>query len=185
MTCSHCGHEFCWVCLSPNWSDHSCNIFDELEQQDDDNRRARFFSNRVDAHRMSERFAREGLARLEDTMYALAGKFRAIDIDDEKADILEGALKILAHARNFLLNSYIAAFGLNRDDAYRREFETHQAQVELLTERLDLLTQSVTDEFQVGEDKELQSRFKAILLTSGALSLYIRRVDLFMSNFMS
>lgn len=185
MTCLQCGHEFCWVCLSPNWSDHSCNIFEELEEQDDDNRRARFFSNRVDAHRMSERFAREGLTRLEDTMYVLASKFRATDID-ELADILEGALTILATARNFLLNSYIAAFGLNRDDVYRREFETHQAQVELLTERLDLLTQSVAEDFQVGEEKDLRARFKGVFLTSGALSLYIRRVDLFMSNnFMS
>lgn len=183
MTCTHCGHEFCWVCLSPNWNDHNCNIYQELEQRDD-NRRARFFSRRVDAHRISEQFAREGLRQVEDTMDDLAMKVRISD-EEEAHKTLECAFKILADARNFLRNSYIAAFGLNRDDIYRQEFETHQAQVELLTERLSLLTESISRSFQTGDERDLHARFKAIILTSGALSLYIRRVDLFMSNFMS
>uniref|UniRef100_A0A7S3P536 RBR-type E3 ubiquitin transferase n=1 Tax=Amphora coffeiformis TaxID=265554 RepID=A0A7S3P536_9STRA len=185
MTCTHCGHEFCWVCLSPNWSDHSCNIFQELEQQDDANRRARFFSHRVNAHRMSERFAREGIKQLDDTIEDLARKIYVED-EEEAYQCIENGLTVLADARNFLLNSYIAAFGLNRDNVYKHEFETHQAQVELLTERLSQLTESLEGEsFKAGEEKVFQARLKSILLTSGALSLYIRRVDLFMSSFMS
>lgn len=60
-----------------------------------------------------------------------------------------------------------------------------QAQVELLTERLSQLTENISVSTQGGEGRELQARFQAIVLTSGALSLYIKRVDLFMSNFMS
>lgn len=112
------------MCLSPNWSDHSCNIFEELEEQDD-NRRARFFSRRVDAHRMSARFALEGIKRLEDTVEDLASKLFVED-EEEAYNVLKNGLTILADARSFLFNSYIAAFGLNRDDVYKSEFETHQ-----------------------------------------------------------
>lgn len=182
MTCTHCGHEFCWVCLSSNWSDHNCNIYGELEEQDE-NRRARFFSRRVEVHRRSELFARNSLLKTEDTVGEIAATL-ILDDEDEAHRILEYALRILVDARRFLLNSYIAAFGLNRDFSYRKEFETHQAQVEVLTERLSLLTENIPAVFQEGEEKELRSRMQAISLTGSALALYIRRIDLFMSNFM-
>ena len=117
-------------------------------------------------------------------MVEISRRLHFEDIDDAH-DILEFALKTLASARCFLLNSYIAAFGLNRDDVYRKEFETHQAQVELLAERLSLLTENISKTFEPGEENELRSRLQSVLLTGGALSLYIRRIDLFMSNFMS
>lgn len=183
MTCTHCGHEFCWVCLSSNWSDHNCNVYEELEQQDE-NRRARFFSQRVNVHRRSELFARESLQKVGGTMEAIAEKLHVED-EEEAQNILEFAMKTLVDARGFLLNSYIAAFGLNRDDVYKEEFETHQAQVELLTERLSLLTENIHAVFEPGEAQQLRSRFQAIMLTGGALALYIRRIDLFMSNVMS
>lgn len=169
--------------MSPNWADHNCNdVFDDLEQ-DDGTRRAGFFSRRVLAQQQSEDFARHSLQILDTLTDKMWRKFSFLD--DEAFDIFERALKILVDARSFLKNSYVSAFGLNRDDVYRQEFETHQAHVTSLTERLSLLTANLPDDFDTEEEKLVRSRFQAIRLTSSAISLYIQRIDAFMANFMS
>jgi hypothetical protein len=182
MTCTQCGHQFCWVCMSSNWADHNCNVFDDLEQ-DDGTRRARFFSQRVVAQQESEDFAQHSLQKLDKLTDKMWRKFSFLD--DEAFDSFESALEILIAARSFLKNSYISAFGLNRDDVYREEFETHQAHVTSLTERLSLLTANLPDDFDTEEENQVRSRFQAIRLTSSAVSLYIQRIDAFMANFMS
>jgi hypothetical protein len=182
MSCTQCGHQFCWVCMSPNWADHNCNVFDDLEQ-DDGTRRARFFSQRVLAQQQSEDFARHSEQTLDTLTDKMWRKFSFLD--DEAFDIFERALKIIVDARSFLKNSYVSAFGLDRDDVYRQEFETHQAHVTSLSERLSLLTANLPDDFDTEEEKLVRSRFQAIRLTSSAISLYIQRIDAFMANFMS
>ena len=84
---------------------------------------------------MSERFARDGINRLEDTVDDLARKLYLEDAE-EVYNTLESGLKMLVEARNFLLNSYIAAFGLTRDDVYKHEFETHQVSCSRTNEKL-------------------------------------------------
>ena len=183
MTCTSCGTEFCWICLSLDWQDHVCNVFDSLTGVDDFER-LRFFSHRVNAHLQSGRAAQTLLDNFEE--HAQAIQYHTRFCDDTHLTILKGAWITLVRGRKYLANSYIAAYGMPEEmETYvQEEFQSHQSQLQLFLEQLSLLCDNVPNIYKTAgrSERDFRLRIRGIRFCAVAVSGYMHRVDSFMEQ---
>lgn len=178
QTCSQCGYEFCWICLSPEWQNHVCNVFDDLDGVDD-LERIQFFRHRVDAHLASAAMTQRLLDEFE--RWSIELRERSPFCAAKHLDILKTAWKTAIVARKYLANSYVAAFGMNTvDDLVRKKFETHQSQLQVFLEQLNLLSDTVQHLCEIEDHSDFEARFNGLYFCSAAVSGYIQRVESFM-----
>ena len=182
MTCSQCRAEFCWICLSLNWQDHVCNVFDSLTGVDDV-QRLRFFSHRVNAHLQAGQAAQNLLDNFHEHAHDI--QYHARYCDETHLDILKSAWMTLVRGRKYLANSYISAYGISAeiDNAVQREFQTHQSQLQLFLEQLSLLCDNVPNLYNAANnEKDFRVRLKGIRFCAVAVTAYGHRVDDFMKR---
>jgi hypothetical protein len=170
MNCSQCGADFCWLCLAPlrsHLEGHTCNRYDPVNSaQDDQERRALFYVGRHQAHNDALLFAQGQLRKIE------SGRKNS-DVLDIYHESLLAAVKTLVTAREFLKNSYIAAWAL-RNDVQREIFESHQATLEHVTEQLSYRTTQNVD--AVYSDR-IQSHFRSIDFLTICVTKYMQRIQ--------
>jgi len=137
MTCSHCSHHFCWVCLGNfDHINHSCNKFKEETGVDPNSERARInkfihFYNRYMTHEQSSKLEDKLLKIAEETMQTLAGEGHSwIDVQ-----FVKHATLTLMEARNMLKYTYTYGYFLP-EHVNRDLFEFLQSDLEAGTERL-------------------------------------------------
>ena len=136
MTCSQCTQEWCWICcarLNSHLEPHVCNKFDPAEN--DNERRALFFTDRFLAHEQAEGSMRDKREKLSgssiDPYWIRLGYSR-----DEEVASLRSAVDMVIRSRAFLKYSYIACFA---SPGIGELFDAQQGTLELLTERLSRL----------------------------------------------
>ena len=178
MTCSQCGHEFCWICLSPNWQDHVCNVYDSLNGVDE-LQRFQFFRRRVEAHLNSAIVTEALLKDFENQGRDL--KSRCHLCQDGHLFILKEAWKMLVISRKYLANSYIAAYGFTEtfDKKVRKSFEEHQSQLQLFVEQLNFLSDSLRNLYWNEKEQEVLVQFRGLHFCTVAVAAYIQRIDSF------
>jgi IBR domain, a half RING-finger domain len=176
MTCSQCGHEFCWICLSANWQDHVCNVYDSLTGVSD-LQRLQFFRRRVETHLMSSEATQRILSEFDELAQEL--KSRSRFCQDSHLYILKEALEMGIKGRKYLANSYIAAYGMDStfDASVRQEFESHQSQLQLFVEQLSFLSDDATGLYRIDREQDFRVRFRGLHFCTVAVSGYIARVD--------
>eukprot|EP01028_Stygiella_incarcerata_P007655 TRINITY_DN318_c0_g1_i2.p1 TRINITY_DN318_c0_g1~~TRINITY_DN318_c0_g1_i2.p1 ORF type:complete len:494 (-),score=90.89 TRINITY_DN318_c0_g1_i2:133-1614(-) len=149
MTCSVCGHEFCWICSGP-WSEHgshtggyySCNRFkkgDSSEVSDaraDLERYAHYFE-RYNAHFMSDDTKKKLVSTVEDKKkdwLTMHPKLSWLD-----AGFFDDSVKELLNVRSVLRYTYVCAYYLP-ETPKANMFQYRQSQLEGACEQLaDLL----------------------------------------------
>jgi len=144
MTCTHCHHKFCWVCLGNfDHKNHSCNKFKEEKGIDPNSERARInkfihYYNRFMTHEQSSKLEDKLLKVAEETMQRLSSQGQSwIDVQYVKQ-----ATYILMEARNMLKYTY--AYGYFLPDHVNRDlFEYLQSDLEAGTEKLSGLLEGV------------------------------------------
>ena len=153
-------------------------MFDSLTGVDD-LARVQFFRHRVDAHEGAVRMVQRLLDRFDEHSKYLRDHSR--HCEEYHIGIIHKAWLTLAASRRYLANSYVAAFGIaEMDDATKEEFNTHQSQLQVFVEQLNLLSDNVRNIAELREGKDFQRRFKGIDFCSVAVNGYVQRVDSFM-----
>jgi ariadne-1 len=184
MTCSQCDHEFCWICLSANWQDHVCNVFDSLVGVDNRGR-LQFFSRRVDAHLESADITRQLLHEFDDEAQKLQSQNRFCR--QEHLYVLKESWRMLVKGRSYLANTYVAAYGLpashDDDDPSRREFQEYQSQLQLFVEQLSFLSDSVPNLYRNHREEDLQTLFRGLHFCTVAVAGYMQRMESAMASF--
>jgi ariadne-1 len=180
MTCSQCFHEFCWICLSENWQDHVCNVFDGLDDMDDIPR-IQFFRRRVNLHHDSAQAARRLLDEFE--MHARHLSLESPFCQDEDLYIIKGGLEAIVHGREYLANTYIAAYGMtNVEGGYRLGFEAHQSQLQVFVEQLSFLTENIPNLCKMNNEQDFRVRIRGIQFCTIAVTGYTRRFQSFIER---
>lgn len=191
MTCTKCTAHFCWVCLTPIDADgdlnrHVCNRYDPTNDFTE-KRRNEFFLSRYEAHAQAESFAKRQLDKLEDSTSVEMDTDNAtalsVDFAPDHSDILLHAVRALIRCRSFLKYSFVTAWGWPLNRPKNELFESHQATLELFTEKLSGLV-------EVDFDVLLSSRgeycfrmhFRAISFHTIALESYIDRMISFLDR---
>jgi ariadne-1 len=186
MRCSQCGHDFCWLCLTALGSHlepHICNRYEPHQSAaNEDERRALFFTDRFKAHADAEQFAKREVLAFEEKREKLANEILWF-ASDEDLDNLYTAATSLVRARNFLKNSYVAAWAMRNDLEHRDVFESHQANLELFTEKLSqlLLLTKVHQLYIEQGARAIHMHFRAIAFSTGSILKYMDRVLDFMN----
>jgi len=183
MTCSQCSAQFCWLCLSPmsgHFDVHVCNRYDPINDGsvavDDDDRRALFFTARYDAHDEAEAAARRQLRELLEGGDRVAAKLRFASAAD--VDTLQDAVRSLAKARSFLKFSYVAAWA-TRDVS----FETSQATLESVTERLNYMTERNLETIFYEQGRYgVDLHFRALEFHASSVNEYMSRMTSIMAD---
>ncbi|KAL3932485.1 MAG: hypothetical protein SGBAC_010831, partial [Bacillariaceae sp.] len=136
MTCKHCETQFCWLCLTKlrfHSEAHACNQYTENGDSSDDLERGLFLAKRFEAHEDAQLFTKDQKQSLEN---------RPLNqIEEDNFETLQTGLQVIIEARNFLKNSYMATFGLRGNPTKLAELESHQGALEVLTEKLNQLTE--------------------------------------------
>ena len=144
MTCEKCKTQFCWLCLTKlraHSENHACNRYDQAANAEDDvERRALFLADRYQAHDVAEQFAHDQYKRFHENPEKLVQAFWFLA--EEEEEVLHDSLKTVVEARVFLKNSYVASFGLRNDPTQLGILESHQAALEMFTERLSQLVET-------------------------------------------
>jgi hypothetical protein len=152
-----------------------CNRYEASECAADDlERRALFVADRFQAHDGAEKFARDQYQSFHEKPEKLAETFWFLTEDDE--EILFCALETVVDARVFLKNSYIASFGLRNEPDNLGILESHQAALELFTERLSQLTETNLQRLYLekGEQK-VKSHFRGLAFYYASVRNYMER----------
>lgn len=184
MTCSQCGTNFCWLCLSllqTHSEAHTCNRYDPVSSEgDDEMRRSLFFTARYQSHKEAGEFAQKHFRQMEETdMIADENWFVA----DDNYDSILSAVKILVVARTFLQNSYIAAWAMRNDTPRREVFEGHQATLELVTEQLSRKTMlKLHLLFQDQGAKGIREHFRSMDFLASSVLKYMERIRVSVSH---
>jgi hypothetical protein len=155
---------------------HTCNRYDPAEHAEDDNeRKALFFTERFQAHEEAELFARKRVVGIEDKVQHLLDKFWLLSEEDALERVK--AEETLVDCRHFLKNSYIAAYGMKDDRSRRKVFESHQGALELLTETLSGLMELSLDNVYVERgENALRLHLRAISFYTSIVSKYMERI---------
>mmetsp|Transcript_29925 Transcript_29925/g.45997 ORF Transcript_29925/g.45997 Transcript_29925/m.45997 type:complete len:1188 (-) Transcript_29925:232-3795(-) len=178
MTCGKCHQEFCWLCLSVlGFHDevHACNQYDPAEDAEDDyERHALFVYDRYQAHDESEDFARLHMKKVSEQPEKLVEMFWFLTNEDER--VLHDGLETVIRARQVLKNSYVASFGLRKDPQKMQSLQSHQAALELFTERLSQLTERNLHSLlaEKGQARLIQ-HFQGLAFYSVSVSRYMQR----------
>lgn len=127
MTCSRCGHQYCWVCLE-EWEthikDYGCNKINKdlfkVDGSKNDTLRFMFYYTRYANHLQTIAQGQQLKEQLN-TFVEVMTHFRGIELADTV--FLTDSLNIIMEARKALKNSYIFAYYLkNAKDAQLLEF---------------------------------------------------------------
>lgn len=141
MTCRKpggCGHEFCWICMK-SWRDHrQCNAVEEdatgkAATKHELLRYAHYFERYL-AHHKAEQFASKGLRQASEAVAELFTKSLGVTVSD--VAFMGNACNQIRNSRRFLKWTYAHGYFMKCDDAKKRLFEFHQAQLEGTLERL-------------------------------------------------
>ena len=91
---------------------------------------------------------------------------------------VEEAAEALLTARRFLKHSYVAAWAIRDDVAKREVFESHQATLELLTERLSRMTMANIDPiFHEHGAKGIRDHFRSMAFHTSSVMEYMQRIQ--------
>ncbi|CAJ1949614.1 unnamed protein product [Cylindrotheca closterium] len=121
-------HRFC-----PGPDYHVCNQYIESGDSNDDLQRGLFLAKRYEAHEDAQLFTKDQKQNLEN---------RPLNqIEEEYFETLQTGLEVVMEARIFLKHSYMATFGLRGNQTKLTELESHQGALEVLTEKLNQLTE--------------------------------------------
>ena len=172
MTCKHCNTQFCWLCLTKlrfHSEAHSCNQYTETGESSDDLERGVFLAKRYEAHEDAQFFTKDEKLSFESRPLN--------EIEDNYYELLQAALEVVVEARMFLKNSYIAAFGLRNNAAKLAEFESHQGALEVLTEKLNQLTDmNVQRIFREKGRQSLAMHFQRLSFYQFSVCTYMTRI---------
>ncbi|CAB9520759.1 IBR domain-containing protein 1 [Seminavis robusta] len=185
MRCRMCRHDFCWLCLTALGSHlepHICNRYESHQSaENDDERRALFFTDRFQAHEDAEKFASREAKCFDEKREKLAAEILWFASDDD-LDNMYTAARTLVRARNFLKNSYVAAWAMRKDLEHRDVFESHQANLELFTEKLSQLLLTKVHQLYIEHGAgAIHMHFRAMIFSTGSLLKYMDRMIEFMS----
>lgn len=180
MRCSMCRHDFCWLCLGhlrTHLEPHICNRYEPHQSaEDDEERRALFFTDRFKAHDDAEMCAKGELRSFEEKKNKLASETLWFASDEDLDNILH-ANRTLVRARSFLKNSYVAAWAMRKDLEHRDDFESHQANLELFTEKLSqLLLTKVQQLYTEQGARAIHMHFRAMVFSTASVISYMDRM---------
>ena len=180
IRCSLCQYDFCWLCLGhlrAHLEPHICNRYEAHESaENDEERRALFFTDRFKAHDDAEVFARTELKSFQEKLEKLSAESLWFASDEDLDSMLKGG-RTLVKARNFLKNSYVAAWAMRTDLEHRDIFESHQANLELFTEKLSqLLLTKVHQLYAEQGARAIDMHFRAIVFSTTSLEQYMSRI---------
>lgn len=186
IRCSLCRHDFCWLCLGhlrTHNEPHICNRYEAHESaEDDEERRALFFTDRFKAHDDAEAFASKEAKSFEEKLEKLTTETLWF-ASEEDLDNLLNAAKTLVQARNFLKNSYVAAWAMRKDLEHRDAFDSHQANLELFTEKLSqLLLTKMHQLYAEQGPRAVRVHFRAMLFSTASLEQYMKRIVSFIGS---
>ena len=159
---------------------HICNKYEPHQYaEDEQERRALFFTDRFKAHEDAEVFARNEAATLEGKLEKLSAETLWFASDDDLESMLQAA-KMLVRARNFLKNSYVAAWAMRNDLEHRSTFDSHQANLEMITEKLSQLLLTKVHQLYIEQGaRAINMHFRAILFCTTSLEQYMERITAF------
>ena len=176
MRCSQCAYDFCWTCLGQldtHLAPHECNRYNPDASQQT---RSIFYSDRFQAHEEAERYARMHLSNLDNDVQQLFD--RIYNLDDGIPDIVKTTRETLLDARGFLKYSYVAAYGMSGDSLFLRSFESHQGALELVVEKLSVLSKySLLDVFVDEGRQALQMRLRSMAFYAMTIERYMERIQ--------
>ena len=180
MTCQKCKTQFCWLCLTKlhvHSQAHTCNSYDPgMDADDESERRALFVTDRYKAHEEGEKFALDQARDFENKAEKLVEMFWFLSVDHE--EILRMVLETLVDARTFLKHSYVAAFGMRKEPARLKRLETHQATLELFTERLSQLAETnLHPLYLVHGEEHVKNHFRAMSFYQVSVANYMERIN--------
>jgi hypothetical protein len=179
MRCTLCQFDFCWVCLTrleSHLAPHTCNRYDQLQNEDSDLQRRIFYSERFQAHEEAEIFAKRLLDKANHILQKLID--RMFFLGEEDALAFEEACQTLVDARGFLKYSYVAAFGSLEHSPTMRTFEDHQGALELFVEKFNQLLVSNMETIYIEKgSKAVHRHFGSISFFSSCIKRYIERVE--------
>jgi len=186
MQCSLCRHDFCWLCLGPlrtHLEPHICNKYEpHTSAEDDEERRALFFTDRFKAHEDAEIFARNEVKSFQEKQDKLSSETLWFASDDDLEHMMTAA-STLVQARNFLKNSYVAAWAMRKDLEHRDVFDSHQANLELFTEKLSqLLLTKVHQLYAEQGARAIHMHFRAMVFSTASVDRYMERIITFMES---
>jgi hypothetical protein len=155
--------------------DHACNRYDPSSSAEDDfERRALFVADRHQAHDAAELFARDQYKSFHEKPEKLIEAFWFLTEEDEGG--LHDALETVVDARNFLKNSYIASFGLRNDPTGLGVLESHQAALEMFTERLSQLTETNLHRLYLEKgEQRVKAHFRGLAFYRASVVNYTER----------
>ena len=179
MTCSSCKTEFCWLCttkLRKHSEPHTCNRYDPSSSaENDEEKRALFAAERFKGHEEAGLFASDQEKDFDGKAERLLDMFHFLDEDDMQ--VLGKAITTLVEARNFLKYSYMATMGMAKDPKKLDVFESHQAALEIFTERLNQLTETSLHPLYVEQgDFGINAHFRALSFYQLSVECYIKRI---------
>ena len=186
IRCSLCRHDFCWLCLGhlrTHMEPHICNRYEPHQSaEDDEERRALFFTDRYKAHDDAEVFARNEVTTFEEKLEKLSTETLWFASDDDLESMLFAA-KTLVRSRNFLKNSYVAAWAMRNDVKHRSAFDSHQANLELFTEKLSQLLLTKVHQLNTEQGaRAIHMHFRAIQFSTASLEQYMGRITKFINS---
>jgi len=166
MSCSHCRHQFCWIC-SGNWVGHtSCNRFVPPSEEEAHKRakhemeRYMHFFTRFQNHEIGLKFAVKQRAQLQ-------LRLDNISTADSMHFLLDAADQVI-QCRRVLMYTYVMGFAMADSADNKLLFERHQEMLEESTERLHGFLESKDhrqlDRAQVINTTEGVERFRKSLL---------------------
>jgi len=146
MTCGHCSHRFCWMCLGAfDHKDHSCNKLKEESGVDPNSSRAKlnkyiFFFSRYQNHQQSFLLEDKLMGKAQKIMQELTDKgISWIDVQ-----FIKQATQSLMECRNMLKYTYVYGHYLPKQ-VNRSIFEYLQADLEAAVEKLSELLEAPGD----------------------------------------
>jgi len=172
MTCKHCETQFCWLCLTKlrfHSEAHSCNQYTVTGESSDDIERGLFLAKRYEAHEAAQLFIKDEKQSLET---------RPLNqIEEDHYEILQEALEVVMEARIFLKNSYMTSFGLRKNPTKLAEFESHQGALEVLTEKLNQLTEMNAQRiFRERGQRSMTMHFQRLSYYQFSVCTYMTRI---------
>lgn len=178
IKCTQCGFDFCWLCLAQlqmHMEPHACNRYDQSSNaENDEERRALFFTERYQAHDEAEDFSKDQVKITAEKADKIAKKFWFLS--EDHYDTLVEAQKTLVTARNFLKFSFIAVWAM-REPVKRGFFESHQATLEMVTERLNQMTTARWEDiYKVHGERALNLHFRSMAFLTLSVRSYIQRI---------
>lgn len=179
MTCSRCGADFCWLCLSllqTHMQTHTCNQYDPTaDAADDEERRALFFTDRFQAHDDAGLYANDKLKVLNEKGESLAG--RLWFVAEQEFETLVETTEELVAARQFLKWSYVAAWAIRSEPVKLDVFQMSQATLELVTERLTQMALANLEQvFATQGERGVRLHFRAMTFLRSTIRRYKQRI---------